>query len=117
MIIRYLLTPPPNPVLKINLSGTYTQVSYRRPHVLILDEPTNNLDLEAVAALADCVESFKGVSCAFLMCFSSYCCYYKCMAKHSIAMLACSLGHAIQEKNCARSVFSFFLTHAFRTQR
>eukprot|EP00729_Bicosta_minor_P013745 gene13745-25752_t len=35
-------------------------VSYRRPHVLILDEPTNNLDLEAVAALADCVESFKG---------------------------------------------------------
>ena len=76
--------------------------------MLILDEPTNNLDLEAVAALADCVESFKGVSCVFLMCFSSYCCYYKCMAKHSIAMLACSLGHAIQEKNCARSVFFFF---------
>ena len=28
-------------------------VSYSRPHVLVMDEPTNNLDLEAVAALAD----------------------------------------------------------------
>jgi ATP-binding cassette subfamily F protein 3 len=35
-------------------------VSYARPHVLVLDEPTNNLDLEAVAALADCVEAFDG---------------------------------------------------------
>eukprot|EP00037_Helgoeca_nana_P004794 m.47955 g.47955 ORF g.47955 m.47955 type:complete len:733 (-) comp15756_c0_seq1:125-2323(-) len=35
-------------------------VSFARPHLLILDEPTNNLDLEAVAALADAVESFKG---------------------------------------------------------
>ena len=35
-------------------------VSYAQPHVLILDEPTNNLDLESVAALADAVESFKG---------------------------------------------------------
>ena len=28
--------------------------------MLILDEPTNNLDLESVAALADCVRSFEG---------------------------------------------------------
>lgn len=28
--------------------------------MLILDEPTNNLDLEAVAALADCVDAFEG---------------------------------------------------------
>ena len=35
-------------------------VSYARPHVLVMDEPTNNLDLEAVAALAECVESFNG---------------------------------------------------------
>jgi ATP-binding cassette subfamily F protein 3 len=35
-------------------------VSYVEPHILILDEPTNNLDLESVAALADAVESFKG---------------------------------------------------------
>ena len=35
-------------------------VSFARPHVLILDEPTNNLDLEAVAALAKCVQAFEG---------------------------------------------------------
>jgi len=35
-------------------------VSYVRPHVLVLDEPTNNLDLESVAALADCVARFDG---------------------------------------------------------
>ena len=35
-------------------------VSYVEPHILVLDEPTNNLDLESVVALADAVESFKG---------------------------------------------------------
>ena len=35
-------------------------VSYGKPHVLILDEPTNNLDLEAVEALAATVETFDG---------------------------------------------------------
>ena len=35
-------------------------VSYVEPHVIVLDEPTNNLDLESVAALADCVERFEG---------------------------------------------------------
>lgn len=35
-------------------------VSYASPHVIVLDEPTNNLDLESVATLADCVKNFKG---------------------------------------------------------
>ena len=35
-------------------------VSYTKPHVLFLDEPTNNLDLESVTALAESVKSFKG---------------------------------------------------------
>ena len=35
-------------------------VSYRKPHVLFLDEPTNNLDLESVAALAETAKSFDG---------------------------------------------------------
>lgn len=35
-------------------------VSYVEPHVLVLDEPTNNLDLESVAALAACVVKFEG---------------------------------------------------------
>ena len=35
-------------------------VSFLRPHVLVLDEPTNNLDVEAVEALADTVAGFEG---------------------------------------------------------
>jgi len=35
-------------------------VSYTKPHILVLDEPTNNLDLESVVALADCIEKFEG---------------------------------------------------------
>ena len=35
-------------------------VSFAKPHVLVLDEPTNNLDLESVAALAESVQQFKG---------------------------------------------------------
>ena len=35
-------------------------VSYTAPHVLVMDEPTNNLDLESVAALADCVRGVQG---------------------------------------------------------
>ena len=35
-------------------------VSYARPHVLVLDEPTNNLDLESVATLAESVKKFQG---------------------------------------------------------
>lgn len=34
--------------------------SFARPHLLVLDEPTNNLDLEAVEALADAVQNFRG---------------------------------------------------------
>lgn len=34
--------------------------SMSRPHVLIMDEPTNNLDIESVAALADAVSAFPG---------------------------------------------------------
>ncbi|KAL3902548.1 MAG: hypothetical protein SGPRY_012022 [Prymnesium sp.] len=35
-------------------------VSYTQPHVLVMDEPTNNLDLESVASLADAIENFAG---------------------------------------------------------
>ena len=33
---------------------------YGAPHVMILDEPTNNLDLEAVEALAESINAFDG---------------------------------------------------------
>lgn len=35
-------------------------VSFVEPHVIVLDEPTNNLDLESVGALAECVKAFEG---------------------------------------------------------
>ena len=34
--------------------------SFAKPHLLVLDEPTNNLDLEAVEALAEAVDQFEG---------------------------------------------------------
>lgn len=36
------------------------ELALHGPHVLILDEPTNNLDLESIDALADALKSFKG---------------------------------------------------------
>jgi len=35
-------------------------VSFARPHVLIMDEPTNNLDLSSVEILAAAIEKFEG---------------------------------------------------------
>jgi len=35
-------------------------VSFERPHVLVMDEPTNNLDLSSVEALAESVARFEG---------------------------------------------------------
>jgi ATP-binding cassette subfamily F protein 3 len=35
-------------------------VSFQAPHLIILDEPTNNLDLESCEALAEAIENFKG---------------------------------------------------------
>lgn len=36
------------------------ELALRGPHVLILDEPTNNLDLESIDALADALSTFQG---------------------------------------------------------
>lgn len=35
-------------------------VSFEKPHILIMDEPTNNLDLGSIEALADTVNAFDG---------------------------------------------------------
>lgn len=35
-------------------------VSYQKPHLLLMDEPSNNLDIESVTALASCVREFAG---------------------------------------------------------
>jgi len=35
-------------------------VSFERPHLLVMDEPTNNLDLASIEALAESVKKFEG---------------------------------------------------------
>lgn len=35
-------------------------MAYERPHLLMLDEPTNPLDMESIDALAQCLKKFKG---------------------------------------------------------
>ena len=35
-------------------------VLYAQPHVLVLDKPTNNLDLKSDATLVDCIRNFGG---------------------------------------------------------
>lgn len=38
----------------------FAELSCREPDVLILDEPTNNLDIESIDALADAINEYKG---------------------------------------------------------
>uniref|UniRef100_UPI00358FD560 ATP-binding cassette sub-family F member 1 isoform X2 n=1 Tax=Myxine glutinosa TaxID=7769 RepID=UPI00358FD560 len=38
----------------------FAELSCRQPDILILDEPTNNLDIESIDALADAINDFKG---------------------------------------------------------
>lgn len=40
------------------------ELSLSAPDVLILDEPTNNLDIESIEALADAINSFGGGKCS-----------------------------------------------------
>jgi ATP-binding cassette subfamily F protein 2 len=35
-------------------------IAYEKPHLVLLDEPTNPLDMESIDALATCVNAFKG---------------------------------------------------------
>eukprot|EP00927_Polykrikos_kofoidii_P003866 TRINITY_DN11555_c0_g1_i1.p1 TRINITY_DN11555_c0_g1~~TRINITY_DN11555_c0_g1_i1.p1 ORF type:complete len:744 (-),score=152.43 TRINITY_DN11555_c0_g1_i1:231-2267(-) len=35
-------------------------VSFERPHILVMDEPTNNLDLGSIEALSESVKAFEG---------------------------------------------------------
>ncbi|XP_039598449.1 ATP-binding cassette sub-family F member 1-like [Polypterus senegalus] len=38
----------------------FAELSCRQPDVLILDEPTNNLDIESIDALGEAINDFKG---------------------------------------------------------
>uniref|UniRef100_A0A4W3GC10 ABC transporter domain-containing protein n=1 Tax=Callorhinchus milii TaxID=7868 RepID=A0A4W3GC10_CALMI len=41
----------------------FAELSCRQPDVLILDEPTNNLDIESIDALAEAINEYKGGQC------------------------------------------------------
>lgn len=36
------------------------ELALSEPHVLVLDEPTNNLDIESIDALAEAINEFEG---------------------------------------------------------
>ena len=38
----------------------FANLSLMAPHIMVLDEPTNNLDIESIDALADGLREFKG---------------------------------------------------------
>eukprot|EP00934_Nitzschia_sp_Nitz4_P000285 Nitzschia sp. Nitz4//scaffold10_size219509//63420//65655//NITZ4_001413-RA/size219509-augustus-gene-0.268-mRNA-1//-1//CDS//3329532875//285//frame0 len=38
----------------------FSIISYEKPHLVLLDEPTNPLDMESIDALARCINSFAG---------------------------------------------------------
>lgn len=38
----------------------FADICLRQPHILIFDEPTNNLDIESIDALGDAINAFEG---------------------------------------------------------
>jgi ATP-binding cassette subfamily F protein 1 len=38
----------------------FADMSYQNPHILILDEPSNNLDVESIRALGEAINEFEG---------------------------------------------------------
>lgn len=63
---RYGLTGSQHTTKIADLSGgqkvriVFSEIYFKRPHILFLDEPTNHLDMESVDALIDAINDFEG---------------------------------------------------------
>lgn len=66
MLGNFGLAPHAHTIPMFNLSGgqksrvALVDLSCGCPDIVILDEPTNNLDLESIDALAECINNFEG---------------------------------------------------------
>ena len=67
LTFHHTAPPPYNPRPQIrDLSGgqksrcALVDMAAAKPDVIILDEPTNNLDIESIDALADAINEYKG---------------------------------------------------------
>lgn len=66
---RYGLASHAHTIKIRDLSGgqkarvVFAELSLREPDVIIMDEPTNNLDIESIDALADAMNEYKGGMC------------------------------------------------------
>jgi len=63
---RYGLSGVAHMIRMASLSGgqkarvVFADMSYQNPHMLILDEPSNNLDMESIRALGVAINEFEG---------------------------------------------------------